>query len=138
MTLYHGDCLAILPTLERVDHVITDPPYGRDVYLRASAVYTHVGSGTPKRMGLSEQKRRGGALQKMASGDIGAIDEMIEPVGKILGRITRRWCVVFSDVESCDKWRAALSVGTGARYVRTWRMGQAGCDMPQGMSGDRP
>lgn len=27
-TLYHGDCLEILPTLERVDAVVTDPPYG--------------------------------------------------------------------------------------------------------------
>ena len=30
VTLYHGDCLEILPTLEAgsVDAVITDPPYG--------------------------------------------------------------------------------------------------------------
>lgn len=27
-TLYHGDCFDILPTLQRVDAVITDPPYG--------------------------------------------------------------------------------------------------------------
>jgi site-specific DNA-methyltransferase (adenine-specific)/modification methylase len=27
-TLYHGDCLEILPRLEGVDAVITDPPYG--------------------------------------------------------------------------------------------------------------
>lgn len=27
VTLYHGDCLDVLPTLEMVDHVITDPPY---------------------------------------------------------------------------------------------------------------
>ena len=26
-TLYHGDCLEILPTLEKVDAVVTDPPY---------------------------------------------------------------------------------------------------------------
>lgn len=29
-TLYHGDCLEILPTLPKVDAVITDPPYGMD------------------------------------------------------------------------------------------------------------
>ena len=28
VTLYCGDCLDILPTLEGVDAVITDPPYG--------------------------------------------------------------------------------------------------------------
>lgn len=27
-TLYHGDCREILPTLPKVDSVITDPPYG--------------------------------------------------------------------------------------------------------------
>jgi len=27
-TLMHGDCLEILPTLEKVDAVVTDPPYG--------------------------------------------------------------------------------------------------------------
>ena len=30
-TLYHGDCLEILPTLPKVDAVITDPPYGTHV-----------------------------------------------------------------------------------------------------------
>ena len=29
-TLYHGDCLEILPTLPKVDAVITDPPYGHN------------------------------------------------------------------------------------------------------------
>ena len=27
-TLYHGDCMDILPKLDRVDAVVTDPPYG--------------------------------------------------------------------------------------------------------------
>ena len=26
-TLYHGDCLEILPTLDKVDAIVTDPPY---------------------------------------------------------------------------------------------------------------
>ena len=30
VTLYRGDCLEILPTLEGVDAVISDPPYGMD------------------------------------------------------------------------------------------------------------
>lgn len=28
IVIYHGDCREILPTLEPVDHVLTDPPYG--------------------------------------------------------------------------------------------------------------
>ena len=36
-TLYLGDCMDVLPTLEKVDAVITDPPYGiADEYLKAS------------------------------------------------------------------------------------------------------
>lgn len=29
-TLYHADCLEVLPTLDKVDAVVTDPPYGID------------------------------------------------------------------------------------------------------------
>lgn len=29
-TLYRGDCLEIMPTLHRVDAIVTDPPYGVD------------------------------------------------------------------------------------------------------------
>lgn len=29
--LYHGDCLDIIPELERVDLVLTDPPYGEKI-----------------------------------------------------------------------------------------------------------
>jgi site-specific DNA-methyltransferase (adenine-specific) len=28
ITIYHGDCREVLPTLEKVDLVLTDPPYG--------------------------------------------------------------------------------------------------------------
>ena len=28
ITIYHGDCREILPTLGPVDLVLTDPPYG--------------------------------------------------------------------------------------------------------------
>jgi DNA modification methylase len=28
ITIYHGDCLDVLPTLDRPDMILTDPPYG--------------------------------------------------------------------------------------------------------------
>ena len=31
VTIYHGDCREILPTLEKVDLVLTDPPYNGDI-----------------------------------------------------------------------------------------------------------
>ena len=29
VTIYHGDCLEIVPTLGRFDLICTDPPYGK-------------------------------------------------------------------------------------------------------------
>ena len=43
--LYHGDCLEILPTLSKVDAVITDPPYGQ-----SHKVNTFYAGGTRNRM----------------------------------------------------------------------------------------
>ena len=37
-TLYHGDCLEILPTLPKVDAVITDPPYSEETHAGHDAV----------------------------------------------------------------------------------------------------
>jgi hypothetical protein len=134
ITIYHGNCLDVLPTLGPVDHVITDPPYARDVYLRAARVPAE-GAGT--RVGRTDHgihNLETGALAVMAAGDIGAIDEMLEPVAALIGTV-RRWALVFSDVETCSRWREQL-VASGLRYVRTgaWVKPDA---MPQ-MSGDRP
>jgi len=30
ITIYHGDCREVLPTLAKVDFLCTDPPYGLD------------------------------------------------------------------------------------------------------------
>jgi DNA modification methylase len=125
----------VLPTLGLVDHVITDPPYARDVYLRAARVPAE-GAGT--RAGRTDRgihNLKTGALGKMAAGDIGAIDEMLEPVSAQIGRLVRRWALVFSDVETCHRWRQQLEAAS-LRYVRTgaWVKPDA---MPQ-MSGDRP
>lgn len=37
-TLYRGDCLEVLPTLETVDAVITDPPYSEETHAGHDAV----------------------------------------------------------------------------------------------------
>jgi hypothetical protein len=128
VTLYHGNCVEVLELVAPfVDHTITDPPYSRDVYVRASMPKTKVGSGTPSRMGAS--------IQKLAAGDIGFIDDLMRPVGVLIGALTKRWAVVFSDVESCHLWKVALIEGS-MRYVRTGAWVKPD-PMPQ-MSGDRP
>jgi DNA modification methylase len=127
--LWLGDCRDILPTLEAVDHVITDPPYAADVYIRANGNNTKAGSRTPDRL------YKGASMAMLAAGDIGAVDELIDPMSVKFARLVTRWALVFSDVESCSVWRLALELA-GLRYARTgiWNKPDS---MPQ-MSGDRP
>jgi hypothetical protein len=112
--LYLGDCRDVLPSIEAVDHVVTDPPYARDVYVRLSAPNTKTGSGTHGRMSIPAKGKPihsiiDGSLAKMAAGDIGHIDEMLDELAAHIGRMTRRWALVFSDVETCSRWREALT-----------------------------
>ena len=40
ITIYHGDCREILPTLDNVDLVLTDPPYGIDFMHQPANLFT--------------------------------------------------------------------------------------------------
>ena len=135
ITIYHGDCLDVLPKLESVDHVLTDPPYSRDVYRRLSAPRTKDGSGTPARMGIRNHQYSSASIEKLAAGAIGSVDDLVEPVGAHLSRLVKRWALVFSDAEFIHVWRASL-VDAGMRYVRTGAWVKTD-PMPQ-FSGDRP
>lgn len=123
--LYVGSCLDILPSLEAVDHTITDPPYFRDVYVRMKGNNTVT----------IDEAYKGAAFGKMAAGAIGSIDDMVAPLSEWMAANVRRWAIVFSDVENCWRWRAALTEA-GMRYARTgvWVKPDP---MPQ-MTGDRP
>lgn len=151
VTIYHGDCRETLPSLGTVDHVLTDPPYARDVYVRLTesnaVTRPNVGQGHPSprlqrltipavgKQGRPIHDLKNGALAMMAAGEIGAIDEMLDLVASEIARLTRRWALVFSDAETTWRWRSRLAEA-GMRYVRTgaWIKPDA---MPQ-MSGDRP
>ena len=36
--IYHGDCLEILPLLDKVDLVLTDPPYGINLQMNGGSI----------------------------------------------------------------------------------------------------
>lgn len=156
ITLYHGSCEVILPLLPAgaADSVLTDPPYARDVYVRLGMPKTKPGSGTPdrllsrdarqaggqgrtkgERLGISNHQYSSVSIERFAAGAIGAIDDILEDVATEIARIARRWALVFSDVETCHRWRSAIE-DAGLRYVRTgaWFKDDP---MPQ-FSGDRP
>ena len=118
VTLYHGDCLDVLPALEAVDHVITDPPYSEHTHSNQRAGNSRAGISQTRDLGfesLDESTRQESASH--------------------FARLVRRWVLVFSDVESCHLWCRELQA-CGLEYVRTaaWRKLNA---TPQ-FTGDRP
>jgi site-specific DNA-methyltransferase (adenine-specific) len=127
-TLYLGNSVELLPHIRTVDHCISDPPYGVDVYLRMRNPDSAGGNRKHKIKG-------GDSITAMKKGAIGDLGQMYLPVAQFCASNVRRWSLLFSDIESCHLWRDAL-VAERLRYVRTgvWVKPDA---MPQ-MTGDRP
>lgn len=123
VTLYHGDCRVVLPQLERVDHIITDPPYSEHVHAKQwiGAALTEAGA---KRVKTAHKALGFDALS----------DDLRALVAAEAARVCSRWCAVFCDLEGIAGWRLAL--GGGLDYVRTliWDKVDAA---PQ-FTGDRP
>ncbi|CAB5212378.1 DNA methylase N-4/N-6 [uncultured Caudovirales phage] len=55
-TLYLGDCMEILPTLEKVDAVITDPPYGLGERMKGGTKRFRTGEGGMNTLGTWDAK----------------------------------------------------------------------------------
>ena len=114
-----------------VDVTITDPPYSAKLYEKTR---TNRGSG---RRPNGRPTSRGEGTQAsspfvLASGRIGAIDDILEPLVEQIKRLTKRWAIVFHDAEIWDRYRQAF----GDWYVRAgiWVKTDP---MPQ-VTGDRP
>jgi site-specific DNA-methyltransferase (adenine-specific) len=114
-TLYHGDCLEILPTLPEVDAVVTDPPYGD-----AATHGNH----------LSKITLRNGEPARQALGFGGISKEQAVDLAKSWTEKATRW-VVFT----CE-WKYAHALDDAGLLVRLgiWRKPDGA---PQ-FTGDRP
>ena len=132
--LHTGDCLDWHTGLsmlgdQSVDHVITDPPYEAEAHT------------------LQRRTKVGGWRAAAARGEADGVArpaplpfDAISPwqrwlTGLHIARITRRWALVFCQVEASHLWKRALKVG-GLDYVRTMVWIKPGAQ-PQ-FSGDRP
>jgi DNA modification methylase len=101
VTLYLGDCREILPTLGKVDAVITDPPYEAVMQkkwgvLSRSAPSSHV---------------------RFEDLDFDAIDGMREEVALAVAAVCRGWGVFFCMAEGVRAWRDSIEA-SGAKYKR--------------------
>jgi site-specific DNA-methyltransferase (adenine-specific) len=112
VTIYHGDCMEIMPLLGAVDHVITDPPYG-DTDTHA----THL-SGVTLRDGTPAGQSLGfdGVSQHAM---IGLCDQFLS--------VAQRWCVF-----TCE-WKYVHAL-PGLVRMGIWRKPDGA---PQ-FTGDRP
>ena len=116
-TLYRGDCRDVLPALQPVDCVITDPPYESEAHTKQRRV-TRNGMLTTEPLPFAQM-------------DYGLRDA----AAKELVRLSNGWALVFCQVEAVTLWRDVLALH-GATYKRSmvWVKPDG---MPQ-FSGDRP
>lgn len=100
-TLYLGDCRDILPTLPKVDAVITDPPYEAEAHTA---------------MRRTNKSIRSGASDVI---DFDAIDENTRHlIARHSAENCRGWALFFCQVEAASVWRDAM-VAAQAKYRRT-------------------
>jgi len=121
-----GSCLdeaTGMPSMaaESVDVTITDPPYSEYV------------DGNSMRSGDRWRGTQPIERKHLEFAPMNA--EVMAAAAKEIGRVTRRWALVFCDVESSHLWRDALEA-SGLQYVRTGAWIKIG-GTPQ-FSGDRP
>lgn len=126
VTIYHGDCLEILPLLGAVDHVITDPPYEDDAHTKARRVQRGAERGTAK--ARSEMR-----VETLPFPPITDADRIT--VAGLIGRLAKRWALVFCQAEAAHKWEWALLYAGMNR--RRWCVWVKPDGQPQ-FSGDRP
>lgn len=112
------------------DHCITDPPFSAYVHTRSM----RSNDSRAQKKGRS-RSMSGGKPTRRDLGFAHLTPELMRDVACEIARVTKRWVLVFTDVESTAAWRFALQ-GGGLDYVRTgvWVKSNAA---PQ-FSGDRP
>lgn len=113
--LYLGDCLEIMPILNKVDAVIADPPFEKEAH--------------------TQQRRvRKGNILKTEPLPFAEITNR-DSIAAMMANISRGWILVFCQAEAVQAWRESFEKG-GAKYRRSmvWIKPDG---MPQ-YSGDRP
>ena len=100
-TLYLGDCLEILPTLGKVDAVVTDPPY--------EAVMQ-------KKWGVLTRNAPSSHVRHAAIG-FDAIDEIRPKTALAIKAACTGWAVIFCMAEGVRAWRDEIEK-SGAKYKR--------------------
>ena len=110
-TIYHGDCREILPSLPKVDLVLTDPPYEKEAH-------------TPMRR-TRQQIERG-------IDSVIPFEKIDEETRKFICEIKCNWLLVFCQAEAIGKYQELL--GNKYRRPMVWIKPDGAAQY----SGDRP
>ena len=95
--IWHGDCRDIIPALDDVDHIITDPPYDIEAH-------------TPNR------RAKHGKLQHDQDLDFDPLDPSFRLwICQQAAAMTRGWFIAFCQFESGGAWRDDIEL-SGIRY----------------------
>ena len=90
VTMYCGDCRDILPQIEAVDHVITDPPYEAEAHQLGRRAFS----------GQSDAKHPKGIAEERPLDFAAITDEDRKLVGGMMARLSSGWVLVFCQVGS--------------------------------------
>jgi DNA modification methylase len=116
ITIYHGDCREILPTLPKVDLVLTDPPYSSGGFQEAGKSVGSIGTRTSDTIQLDNLSTRGyERLMREVLRHCNQADEIF------MFTDWRMWIPAFDAVESAG-WRV--------RNMIVWDKMQMGMGMP--------
>jgi site-specific DNA-methyltransferase (adenine-specific) len=95
-----GDCIEVLPTLDRVDHVITDPPYEDEIHTSRARFGRTDGHSKPKVLGFD------------------GINAIRPQVAQQLVHASAGWALIFTLAEGVRAWRDDLQAA-GAKWGQT-------------------
>lgn len=101
-TLYHGNCLDIMPSLVCVDATMTDPPYED---------HMHDAKSKKKRSLRTDGHAE---LQEL---NFASINSIRQQVANEVTRLSNGWALIFCTPEGVAPWRDAIEV-SGAKYKR--------------------
>ena len=107
ITIYHGDCRDVLPILDRVDLVLTDPPYG--------IAY------------VTNRRARGDTLRTPVANDesLSVLASVVPALNTIL-RDNRHWYVFASPARLAEARDILSGLGNGPKQVIAWDKGDRG------------
>ena len=92
-TLILGDCLEVMPTLGRFDHVISDPPYEASLH----AAKAHL---------LNLRKDAGPELKEI---NFAAIDAIRPALVQVVSRLCDGWFIAFCTIEGVARWADCIN-----------------------------